>query len=551
MPRLHIGNLPRYKDLALLLWRHGGTALLEQTGLAAALDAEPAAEDRAEARELARDLEQLGPTYVKLGQLLSSRADLLPPAYLEALSRLQNRVEPFPFEEVEATIEAELGVRPSKPFAELESRPLAAASLGQVHRARLRDGRPVVVKVQRPGARERVLADLQAFHELAATVDHHTEIGRRYRFGRVLDQLETSLAAELDYRQEAANLEALGAALARFERLLVPRPVADLTSRRVLTMERIDGTPLSDLSPLARIELPGPELAQELLRAYLHQVLVDGLFHADPHPANLMATPDGRLALVDLGMVGHVRPEVQEHLLKLLLGLSDGDADQVAEETLRMSEVRPERFDRAGFEREVGEVAQQGRSSFAELETGRMLLEVAQIAGRHGVWVSPELTLLGRALLHLDEIGRMLDPDLAPARVVGEYAAELMNARMWKMASPGHLFSTVLETKELAERMPERLNKILDNLAENRLRVEVDALDEDRLMVGFQKIANRITLGVVIAALVVGAGLLMDVETEFTLLGYPGFAMICFLIALLAAGGLIWSIVRTDRPAHR
>ena len=140
-PRLHLRNLPRYKDLALLLWRHGGTDLLEQTGLAAALDVEPSAETKADARDLARDLEQLGPAYVKLGQLLSSRADLLPPAYLEALSRLQNRVEPFPFAEVETTIEGELGVRPSKAFAELEARPLAAASLGQVHRARLRDGR--------------------------------------------------------------------------------------------------------------------------------------------------------------------------------------------------------------------------------------------------------------------------------------------------------------------------------------------------------------------------------------------------------------------------
>src|ERR1039458_2595690 len=282
-------HLKRYKDIAFLLIKHGRGDMLANTGLRETLGAEPfdttfPAEPRAD--ELARDLEKMGPTFIKLGQLLSTRADFLPPAYIQALTRLQDNIDPFSFEEVDAIVSHELGVRISKAFSNFETKPLAAASLGQVHRAWLRNGRDVVVKVQRPGIREIIAEDLDALEDIAEFLDKHTASGKRSRVRDILEELRRSLWRELDYRQEARNLLTLNANLKNFPRIVVPIPIEDFTTSRVLTMEYISGKKITALSPLARMELMGAELAEELFQAYLQQILVDGFFHADPHPGN-------------------------------------------------------------------------------------------------------------------------------------------------------------------------------------------------------------------------------------------------------------------------
>ncbi len=280
-------HLKRYKDIVFLLIKYGRSDMLANTGLHETLGIEPfdkalAPEPRAD--ELARDLEKMGPTFIKLGQLLSTRADFLPPAYIQSLTRLQDNIAPFSFEEIDAIVAHELGVRISKAFSHFDPKPLAAASLGQVHRAWLRDGRAVVVKVQRPGIREIIAEDLDALEDIAGFLDKHTEWGKRYRFVEMLDELRRSLWQELDYRQEARNLLTLNVNLKNFHRIVVPTAIEDFTTSRVLTMEYITGQKITALSPLARMELMGAELAEELFRAYLQQILVDGFFHADPHP---------------------------------------------------------------------------------------------------------------------------------------------------------------------------------------------------------------------------------------------------------------------------
>src|SRR5207249_3080603 len=256
----------------------------------------------ADGEELANDLEQLGPTFVKVGQLLSTRADLLDPAAMKSLSRLQDDVEPFPFADVERIVATELGVRVSKAFSRFDETPLAAASLGQVHRAALRDGREVAVKVQRPNVREQVVRDLESMAELADFLDHHSEIGRRYGFARMVNELRRSILLELDYRREAHNMVTIGRNLARFRRLQIPQPIEDLSATRVLTMNYIAGSKITKANPVVLADANAGELADELFRAYLHQVIIDGVFHADPHPGNVLLTDDGRIGLLDLGM---------------------------------------------------------------------------------------------------------------------------------------------------------------------------------------------------------------------------------------------------------
>jgi ubiquinone biosynthesis protein len=423
-------RLKRYRDLARLLIKYGRSDLVKNAGLDEALEAGDAAEPGtpAQADELAADLEALGPTYIKLGQLLSTRPDVVPPAYAAALARLQDDVAPFPSEEAERIIREELGVRISRAFEEFDSTPMAAASLGQVHSARLRGGRRVAVKVQRPGIREQIVEDLDAIEELAELADRHTEAGRRYEFSRTLGELRKGLLAELDYRREARNLETLAANLSEFRRIVVPRPVDDYTTARVLTMEYVPGRKITDLSPLALMEVDGRALADDLFRAYLQQILLDGFFHADPHPGNVFLTDDGRLALIDLGMVGTIGPTLQQELLRLMLAISDGNAEDAARTAIDLGERRPG-FDREAFDADVKElVAQFATATAAELELGRVMLEVTRSAAEAGLRLPVELAMLGRALLALDQVGRTLDPGIRsqrrdPAPRVGPHAA--------------------------------------------------------------------------------------------------------------------------------
>jgi ubiquinone biosynthesis protein len=542
-------HLNRYRQIAWLLAKYGRSDLVKQAGLQETLEAEQrvAPPEAAKADELAKDLEKLGPTFVKLGQLLSTRVELMPRAYLEALSRLQDKVEPFGFDEVERMVSSELGVRISKAFTEFEVKPIASASLGQVHLARLRDGRAVAVKVQRPNIREAVLDDLDALGEIAEFLDQHTEFGQRYQFCQMLEQFRKSLLRELDYRLEAQNLIALREQLKKFNRIIVPEPVNDYCASRVLTMEYVPGKKITDMSPLARMEFDGAALAEELFRAYLEQILVHGFFHADPHPGNVFLTPDYQVALLDLGMVGRIMPRLQEDLLQLLLAISEGHGEEAADMAIKVGDTA-ENFDEKVFRRKISEiVAVQKTATVAQMEVGRLVLEVTQISAESGIRVPPELTLLGKTLLNLDQVGRTLAPEFDPNASVRRNAAQILQQRLIKSLSPGNLFSGVLELKDLLQRLPARLNKFIDAVANNHFKISVDAIDEHKLMVGFQKVANRITVGLIVAALIVGAALLMRVETTFRIWGYPGLAIIFFLAAATCGVVLLINILFYDK----
>jgi predicted unusual protein kinase regulating ubiquinone biosynthesis (AarF/ABC1/UbiB family) len=547
-------HLKRYKDIAVLLVKYGRADLASGLGVEGeiARPADRANDTAPRAGDLARDLEELGPTFIKIGQLLSTRADLLPVEYIEALARLQDDVAPFSFAEVERIVTDELGVRISKAFADFEATPLAAASLGQVHRATLRDGRAVAVKVQRPGIREQIVEDLDAFTEIAQLLDRHADADRLYQFEKMVDEFRKTILRELDYRLEAQNLVTLRENLRDFDRIVVPGPVEDYTTSRVLTMEFVSGRKITALSPLPKLEIDGARLADELHRAYLKQILIDGFFHADPHPGNVLLTDDGRLALIDLGMVARISGAMQQNLLKLLLAVSEGRGEEAADRAAEIGE-KLETFDEAEFHRRVAEfVGAFQHARLEQIQIGRVVLEVSRLSASSGLRLPPDLTMLGKTLLHLDEIGRTLDPTFDPNASVRRNAAELMQRRMAKSASPANLYASLLEAKDFVEKLPGRVNKVLDILANNQLRLDVNAVDERMLIDGLHKIANRIALGLILAALIVGAALLMQVPTPFRILGYPGLAILFFLAAALGGVALVLSILVSDRrPPER
>ncbi|HEX7261979.1 MAG TPA: AarF/UbiB family protein, partial [Luteolibacter sp.] len=483
--KLSPNHLKHYKEIALLFWKYGRSDLVAQMDLDDPIDSAelgPEHEGQATPHQLADDLEAMGPTYVKLGQVLASRPDLLPQAYLKALARLQDKVTPFSYDEVEQIVTRELGVRISSGFSHFNPEPLAAASLGQVHSAALRDGRPVVVKIQRPDIQHRIAEDFEVLADIAGFLEAHTAMGKRYRLATIVEEFRVTIQQELNYELEAQNLIAVGKNLEGFERIQIPQPVADYSSRRVLTMDYVRGRKISGLGPLARLEMEGGPLAEELFRAYLKQVLVDGLFHADPHPGNVFLTEDGRIALLDLGMVGHTTPAMQANLLKLLMMISEGKGEQAADLVIQISR-KAEDFEPTEIRRRIGQlVAKRQNQQLNQINVGMSLLEVTGAAAENGLMVPSELTLLGKTLLQLDEVGRILDPDFDPNASIRRNVSELMTQRMEKEASQGGVYSTLLEMKDFVGGLPNRVNRILDAVADNELEVKVKAADAKLVM---------------------------------------------------------------------
>src|SRR5437588_682986 len=453
-------HLKRYKDIALLLVKHGRADLVKSAGLDAAIEGEQDGQvSPAKMEELASDIERMGPTFIKLAQLMSTRADLLPQAYIDALTRLQDKVGPFPFTEVEQIVNTELGVRISKAFADFDSQPMAAASLGQVHRALMRDGRDVVVKVQRPGIREEMSKDLEVLGEIASFLDAHTEAGRKYEFTPLLEEFRKSLLHELDYRLEARNLAVFADNLRDFAR---------------------------------------------------------------------------------------VSPRFQENLIQLLLSISEGRGDETADMTIKMGEPKLN-FDEKSFRRSVSDLVLQSQNAQLEnIDAGRVVLRITQISGDCNFRLPPDFTMIAKTLLNLDQVVHTLDPKFDPNFAIRNYANVIMQRRMQKALSAGNLYGTVLELKDFAQKFPSRINQLVDTLTNRGIKIEVDAIDERSLLASLHKIANRITIGLLLAALIVGAALMMRVETSFKILGYPGIAIIFFLLAAIGALVLVFNILFRD-----
>jgi len=494
------------------------------------------------------DLESLGPTFVKLGQMLSTRPDMVPVEFATALERMQENVAPIPVERVAAIIEQELGASVSKLFASFDPVPLGCASIAQVHRAELHDGRQVAVKVQKPEVAAQLRSDLEVLRSFALAADHLTQVGRRVRLRDWLNEFAKTLMQELDYQAEAENLQRFGQHLKPFKPLWMPQPIWDYCSHRVLTMELAQGVRVDMIPDVRRTEQPMAPLAAALIRGYVDQIFVHGEIHADPHPGNLRVTPDGRLAIFDLGMVAHMPPRLRERLLKLLFAAVDGRGEEVADEIIGIS-TRLEYFDEERYLRETGQVIARyaANSSFSE---GRVVLDLVRIATASGLRTPPELSLLGKALLNLETVCRLLSPDLDTRRIVEKQLQHVMRARLKKSLSKANLASEAMEIQQLLRDGPRKMTDILALLAENRLQMKVTGLEESRLMENLQKIANRVSAGIVTAALILAAAMMMKVDTGWHLFGYPAIAFTLMLIGVFLGLGIILSALIFDRRAR-
>ncbi|MGC9965376.1 MAG: AarF/ABC1/UbiB kinase family protein [Syntrophobacteraceae bacterium] len=400
---------------------------------------------------------------------------------MEALARLQDSAEGFPYEKVEEILTSELRMPVSNLFSFFDKTPLAAASLAQVHRAVLLDGRAVAVKVQRPGIHDQIVMDLDVLIDLAGFLDRHTDVAKRYMLQATMEEFRKAVLRELDFRQEARNLVLLAENLREYDKIVVPMPIDAFTTAKVLTMEYIRGQKVTSILPLRRQEINGWELADELFSAYLKQILVDGYYHADPHPGNVFLTEDGRIALIDLGMVARLSEGMQKKLLRLTLSISDGKAEDAVEYAIEIGEKSPT-FDEKTFGRHVRElVTHWQRTTIGQLEVGRAILEMLQVAGTTGFRFPSELAMLGKCMLNLDNIGRTLDPGFDPNAAIRRYAGKLFRQRLLKGLSAANLYKMTIDLEELAENLPRNIGKITTMLAGNDFKIGVNAIDETYL----------------------------------------------------------------------
>lgn len=502
--------------------------------------------------ELVKDLKKMGPTYIKLGQLLSTRSDLLPEPFLEALSALQDDVERISYEEVQEVFQEEIGDRISKAFASFDPEPIAAASIGQVHKAVLHSGKQVAVKIQRPGIRKKFLEDLDTLMNLSEKAEAYFKESRKYSIHETVEELRYILLQELNYTKEAENLVRLKENMEEFTLLFVPGIVEDYCSSRVLTMEFVEGQKVTSLSPFQLQELPREKMVDDFVKGYLKQIIVDGFAHADPHPGNIHVMKSGKLALMDLGMVARFDDSIKENILKLMIGLGENDGEEVTKVLLEMSHYDEREADVENFRRNVLRKVQENRDKKAEeLQNGKTIMEINKIAAQMQIKLPIEFVSLGKILLNLDLIIAFLAPEYNFQKTIRNYVQNLMRKNMLQELKTGNVLRNILESKELLENLPHRLNKLTEDLSENKFRIKMDVFDEHRFILAFQKVANRITSGLIIASLILGAALIMRIPTAWTLWGYPGFAVILFVFAALIGFYLMYQILFKDEENRK
>ncbi len=462
------------------------------------------------AEDLAKALEELGPCFIKLGQLLSTRPDVLPADYIAALSRLQNTVTPVPSEKIAAIIESELGAPITELFQSFDSTPLATASMAQVHRAILCNGDEVAVKVQRPGIRQRIEIDIEILHEIASFATKYTSFGRRYGFLQIVRELERSLSQELDFRLEADSTRIIGKQIADFQRLTTPSVYDEYSTRRVLTLSFIHGRHLAQVSREELDELDSRTIARELLSAYLKQMVIDGFFHCDPHPGNIFLTDDGRLALMDFGMVGRFDAGQKDRIILLLLAFSERLGERVADTYLEMIEI-PADVDRRSFTQDVcGLVSRYHDMSGGRMAIGTALLDLTRLAQSHHTPVPTAMTLLGKAMLNLDGTIRVLSPALDPVQLIRDYMLNVMEKRVLGQLSLGRVFAWVLDMKHLIENSPRHTELILDKLANDQITIRLEVQHFDQAVKSINRAANRLSLSILAASFIIGGKFAWD-----------------------------------------
>jgi ubiquinone biosynthesis protein len=493
-------------------------------------------------------LEELGTTFIKLGQILSTRADLLPPDYLQELTKLQDSAPWVPLEAVRDTLLAELGKPIETAFLHFNPEPLAAASIGQAHEATLPDGTEVVVKIRRPGVVEQVREDLEILRELAATASRHWEFADRYDLVGIVEKFSETLRAELDYIREGHNAERFAANFASEKGIHIARVYWETTTSRVLTLERIRGIKINDLASLDSQGIDRSALARFATDVVMRMVCENGFFHADPHPGNFFIELDGTIGLIDFGMVGVLDERTQEHLADLLIYINHQDADRLVDVFLDLG-VTKKRVDRDLLRRDIEHLlSHYWGLPLGELRIAAVLNDVFAVMRRHHLHLPSNLALLLKTVIMIEGMGVNLDPEFHLTSALEPYADRLVMRKYSPSRIARNLGQLSLDLAGLGVEMPQQLRRIVNAAENGSLQVGMRPEGFDPVLSRLERIANRIVLGVIAAAFIIGLAVLASVyrPPRWESWAWVVFAF-GFLCALTLGVYLAWSILRSPQ----
>lgn len=554
-------HIKRYRQIILVFAKHGFDMLIDKLGIFDYLNIKKRfgrvdADNDAKfsiGERLRLSLEELGPTFVKLGQIISTRPDILPSEVISELEKLQDAVPPFSFADVKSLIESEFDDKLENIFKEFNETPLAAASIAQVHLARLYSGKKVVVKVQRPGIERNIDLDLKILEDLAHFIDSHTKYGRLYDFPKMVQEFKDKLKNELDFRIEGENAETFKENFSKDEGVKVPDIIWTHTTRRVLTMEHIDGIRLNNFTALDNAGLNRKIIAKNLAKSIFNQILRDGFFHGDPHPGNIMILPDNTIVFLDLGMVGKLNEERKIQFLKILMGVVFKNSRLITQAIIGL-DVMAHRINIKKLEREIDILRDKYLSiPLNEIKVGEVFNEIFNLAFSYSIKIPGEFTMLAKSLVTLEGLVEKLDPELSVLEVAEPIARKLM----YKTFSPEklgkELLGGVMDYGNLIMEFPSFMLNFLRKMEDDEFTMQFKLKDIERVEKRMDRIFNRISFSIVllavsiiIAGIIVGSGMSAHTGSEIYVLNIT-VLKIGLVIAGIMIVGLVLSVFRSNR----
>jgi len=549
-------HLKRYRQILSVLFKYGFGDLVDTLKIEEYLEIglqmisrkrREQVEKLTRSERLRMALEELGPTFVKLGQMLSTRPDLIPAEFIEVLSKLQDDVPPFLYAEVAEIIESELGMGPGDMFQHFEETPLAAASIGQAHRARLKDGEEVVVKVQRPGIRKIIEVDLEIMLHLASLMERHLEEFQVNRPTRIVEEFTRTLEKEIDYTIEASHIERFSRQFMDDETVYVPKVFRETTTERVLTMEYIDGVKVSEIDRIEKEGLDRKIITARGADLILKQVFDHGFFHADPHPGNIFVLPGNVICYLDFGMMGSVDRQTREDFADLVHSVVQRDESGAMQALLMLTQYDEEPDDRL-LARDLADLmGQHLYKPLKDLQMEKLLQELMEVISRHRLQMPPDLFLMLKALAIVEGVGLSLDPDFHMINQASPFIQHVKMERFRPKRVASDALKSGAELVRLAQEIPGEVRTILKQMKRGKVKMEFEHRGLEPMLATHDQISNRIAFSIVIAALIVGSALIVLSKTPPFVLGIPVIGILGFVVAGMMGVWLLIAILRKGR----